>query len=207
MKKIIATVLLSVGLLSLAHAQEWKSTKQANGVEVFTREVPGLPYKAFKGVTRVKAPVTSLIAMMEDIPEYQNWVYNIKTSNTVGEATENNGMVYLVQKTPVITDRDICFEYKVSKVGESVQIEYKEKSSAVPLTNYVRVPYFRGQFKLTPKGNETEVIYEVAADPGGSIPAMVANTLAIDIPFHTLSNIHTKVNLAKYEGKNRFRYN
>jgi hypothetical protein len=62
-------------------------------------------------------------------------------------------------------------------------------------------------FKLTPKGSDVEVVYEVAADPGGSVPVTLANTMALDIPFTTLNNIHTKVNFAKYDGKNRYRYN
>ncbi len=207
MKKIILTLLLTAGALGLTHANEWKSTKQSNGVEVYTKEVPGTALKAFKGVTRVKASMSSLIAMIEDIPEYKNWMYNIKTSNVVGETTNQNGVVYVVQKAPIITDRDICFEYKVSRSGDSVQVEFQEKPQGVPATDYVRVQYFRGMFKLTPKGSDVEVVYEVAADPGGSVPSSVANTMAVDIPFTTLSNIHTKVNLAKYEGKNRYRYN
>jgi len=207
MKKIILTLLLTAGALGLTHANEWKSTKQSNGVEIYTKEVPGTALKAFKGVTRVKASMSSLIAMIEDIPEYKNWMYNIKTSNVVGETTTQNGVVYVVQKAPIITDRDICFEYKVSRSGDSVQVEFHEKPNGVPSTDYVRVQYFRGMFKLTPKGSDVEVVYEVAADPGGSVPSSVANTMAVDIPFTTLSNIHTKVNLAKYEGKNRYRYN
>lgn len=207
MKKIITAMVLTAGLLGFANANEWKSTKQSNGVEVYTKEVPGSALKAFRGVTRVKASMSSLIAMIEDIPEYKNWMYNIKTSNTVGETTTTDGMVYVVQKAPIITDRDICFEYKVSRTGESIQVEFREKPTGVPLTDYVRVQYFRGMFKLTPKGNDVEVVYEVAADPGGSVPATVANTMAVDIPFTTLSNIHSKVNLSKYEGKNKYRYN
>lgn len=207
MKKIIIALLLNACVLGFANADEWKSSKQSNGVEVFTKEVPGSALKAFKGVTLVKASMSSLIALLEDVPEYKNWMYNIKTSNTVGENTTTDGLVYVVQKAPIIADRDICFEYKISKTGESVRFEFREKPTGVPMTDYVRVQYFRGLFKLTPKGNDVEVVYEVAADPGGSVPASLANTMAVDIPFATLSNIHSKVNLAKYEGKNRYRLN
>ena len=141
MKKIILTLLLTAGALGLTHANEWKSTKQSNGVEIYTKEVPGTALKAFKGVTRVKASMSSLIAMIEDIPEYKNWMYNIKTSNVVGETTTQNGVVYVVQKAPIITDRDICFEYKVSRSGDSVQVEFHEKPNGVPSTDYVRVQY------------------------------------------------------------------
>jgi hypothetical protein len=134
-------------------------------------------------------------------------MYNIKISNAVGEPTNHNGVVYVVQKTPILKDRDICFEYKISRSGDSVQFGFHEKPNCTPATDYVRVQFFRGMFKLTPKGGDVEVVYEVAADPGGSVPSMVANTMSVDIPFTTLSNIHTKVNLAKYEGKNRYRYN
>jgi len=207
MKQIITALMLAAGVLGFANAEEWKSAKQSNGVEVYTKDVPGSALNAFKGVTRVNASMSSLIAMMEDVPEYKNWMYNITISNTVGKTTSNNGVVYVVQKVPIISDRDICFEYKKSTTGESVLYEFREKPMGVPLTQYVRIQYFRGMLKLTPKGNDVEVVYEVTADPGGSVPASLANAMALDIPFTTLSNIHTKVNLAKYDGKNRYRYN
>lgn len=205
MKKIATALVLSIGLLGIAHASEWTMSKQSKGVDVFTKALPNSPLKAFKGVAQVDASMSALIAVMEDIPAYKNWMYNIIQSDSISETSETTGIVYVVQKAPIVKDRDISFEYTVTKVGDSVQFEFRESPTAVPATDLVRIQYFRGMFKLTPKGSGVEVVYEVAADPGGSIPAMVANAMAVDIPVGTLSSMK-KVNMAQYEGKNRFRY-
>jgi len=206
---LISAVLVVSQAFTTAYAGDWKLSKNSDGVEVYTMSMDGSPVKSFKGVTKVKASLSSLVAIIEDVPEYKNWQHNILHSSYIGEPTLTSGKAYLVQKTPIISDRDMCAEYSVVRTEEGgIKLEWKEKNDLVPPTNYVRLPYFRGMIKATPAGNgEYEIIYQVAADPGGSVPISVANMIMVDIPFNTLKNLKTKVNLTSYEGKNRFPLN
>ena len=47
-----------------------------------------------------------------------------------------------------------------------------------------------GFWKLVPKGdNLTEVTYQVHTEPGGSVPALIANKFVVDAPFKTLQGL------------------
>lgn len=49
-----------------------------------------------------------------------------------------------------------------------------------------------GFWKLVPKGDTTEVTYQVHTEPGGSVPAMVANKFVVDSPFNTLKQLRER---------------
>ena len=52
---------------------------------------------------------------------------------------------------------------------------------------FVRVKEVKGFWKFVPKGaDQIEVTYQVHTEPGGSVPAMVANKFVVDAPFNTL---------------------
>ena len=56
----------------------------------------------------------------------------------------------------------------------------------------IRVPKLIGEWKLVPKGDSTEVTYQVHTEPGGSVPAMVANKFVVDAPFNTLKGLRER---------------
>jgi len=43
-----------------------------------------------------------------------------------------------------------------------------------------------------PKGDSTEVTYQVHTEPGGSVPAMVANKFVVEAPFNTLKGLRER---------------
>ena len=61
----------------------------------------------------------------------------------------------------------------------------------------VRIPYLDG-FWLLEKidDNKTKVTYQVHADPGGTIPAWLANATAVNNPYETLRNMRVNIEIA-----------
>lgn len=54
----------------------------------------------------------------------------------------------------------------------------------------IRVTRLQGVWTMIPKGErETEVSYEMQADPAGEIPAWLANRFVIDAPMITLKTL------------------
>ena len=51
----------------------------------------------------------------------------------------------------------------------------------------VRVSKFEGFWQMRPVGEgQVEVIYQAHTEPGGSLPAWLANSFVVDVPLHTL---------------------
>lgn len=54
---------------------------------------------------------------------------------------------------------------------------------------FVRVSKVEGFWNLTPREDEIEVVYQVHSEPGGSVPAWLANSFVVDAPFNTLQGL------------------
>ncbi len=67
---------------------------------------------------------------------------------------------------------------------------------AVPFKKgMVRVQTMSGYWEFMPvvsggeNSGKVKVTYELSLDPGGNLPKWLVNTLAVDLPFHTLKNL------------------
>jgi hypothetical protein len=58
---------LTVWVAASAQAEEWKVAKNEEGINVSLSEVPGSQYKAYQGVTTIKAGIGKLRALQEDV--------------------------------------------------------------------------------------------------------------------------------------------
>ncbi len=69
-----------------------------------------------------------------------------------------------------------------------------------PNNNYIRFPEMTGLLGFTRLGNhEVEMTYELILDPGGYIPAWIANILLRDAPYFTLERLRRIVNKPEYQ--------
>jgi hypothetical protein len=65
-----------------------------------------------------------------------------------------------------------------------------EEAEYLPLQQgFVRVSRVKGFWQLKPYEGGVEVVYQVHSDPGGSVPAWLANSFVVDAPFNTLINL------------------
>ena len=72
----------------------------------------------------------------------------------------------------------------------SVMRYLNEETEYLPLPQgFVRVSQLEGFWQLKPVEGGVEVVYQVHSDPGGSLPAWLANSFVVDAPFNTLINL------------------
>jgi hypothetical protein len=66
--------------------------------------------------------------------------------------------------------------------------------------DYVRIPNMTGfwLFEPTEKG-QVLITYQVHANPGGSLPNWLANSVVVDTPYYTMSNMADMLKLEKYQ--------
>lgn len=190
----------------LIWAGEWKTAKNKKGVIVETRKQEGEKFKSFRATTTIQASMDELIAFMEDVPNMINWSHNIITAKTIKEHSPGHSNIYLVQKLPMVKNRDLSLEVRIKRLNEGqYKIEITEDIDAVPANKkYVRVPKFRGSYIFTQQNpGEIQLVYNGFALPGGSIPAWLANSVVVDVPYNTLKNLR-KQDFSAYKGKNKF---
>lgn len=193
-KQVALIMGLSVALLPLAHAEDWKQAKNEDGIKVDLTEVAGSDYKAYRGVTLIKAPLAKVRALQEDVVGACAWIHECKSQKLL-KSEGNQSWTYTQFNTPwPVTPRDSILHVTTTEEADG---SLTRKLEGVPKylpeeKGFVRVAKVQGFWKLQPKDGGTEVTYQVHTEPGGSVPSMVANKFVVDAPFNTLKALKAK---------------
>lgn len=180
---------LTVWVAASAQAEEWKVAKDEEGIKVSLSEVPGSQYKAYQGVTTIKAGIGKLRALQEDVAAACAWIHECKLQKILKHDGDKT-WTYSQFNTPwPVTPRDSVLKMTtVEGADGSVTRELEGEPKYIPEEKgFVRVAQVEGFWKFVPKGdNLTEVTYQVHTEPGGSVPSWLANKFVVDAPFNTL---------------------
>lgn len=208
-KPVVAAASLLVASVSFAAdtAGEWKEEtyEKELDIRVFTREVANSPLKEFKGVTHVTASTSALVALLKDADAATEWMKDVIHYEMLEQVSETESVIYTINKAPwPVTNRDLVTrsimsqdENKVVTVQITAEPQGKEVNE-----DYIRIPELTGFWKFIPQENGVvEVVYQVHANPGGSLPTWLVNSIVIETPLETLTNLHGKVGLEKYQGQ------
>lgn len=196
-------LVLATGLPSLAWAQtDWKLTKDTDGIQLYTREVPGQVLKAFRGVMQIDAPLRQVAAMLADVPAMPEWFFMLEDARWLKGEHVDDSYVYLALKGiwPV-SPRDVVVHVKVRQdpATLAIHVDANSEDGILPQQDgFVRLPSMRAFWRITPVGpKHTEIEIEGSADPGGRIPLAIANFAVTILPEQTLKKM--RVHLAKPE--------
>ncbi len=173
---------LTVLLTGTAYAETWETAKDENGIKVSLAEIAGSKYKAYQGVTTIKASVAKIRALQDDVASACAWIHECKSQKLVDKKGDES-WTYTQFKAPFpVTDRD---SYLHITTIQNADGSLTRKLQGVPTykpeeKGYVRVAQVEGFWKLVPKGdNLTEVTYQVHTEPGGS-------KFVVEAPYNTL---------------------
>ncbi|TGM14020.1 START domain protein [Leptospira selangorensis] len=194
-------VYLIVFLLIPMRIFSWDLEKEKNGITVHTRTVEGSELKEFRGKTKLKTDLNTVISLMEDNPNYVTWFKNCKHAEAVKVLNTKEKYIYIQNGAPwPVNDRDFVIHTVFSQDKTTGAVTY----SIRPVVNIVAEKKglvrgtLKGFWKFVPVGDEIEVTYQILSDPGGSIPTSIANFVVVDIPYETLRKMKEKVTESKY---------
>lgn len=197
MKKVrivaLAVLLSATGVQAVE--RPWKLEREEEGIQVYLAEVPGSKYKAYRGVVKIKADISRVLALQEDVSQSCAWIYSCQSQRLL-ESDGTYGWIYTRFNMPwPVKARDSILEVITQKAADgSVARLLKAVPERLPEDNdFVRVRRVDGQWNVRPQGNgEVEVTYEVHAEPGGSVPSWLANSFVVDAPLQTLKALRSK---------------
>ena len=179
-----------VGLLlsTAVQAEEWTLAKDEAGIRVYLKEVPGSRYKAYRGVTSIRADMARVRALQEDVSGACAWIHECREQRLLKHAGDES-WTYTRFDTPwPVTPRDSVLHIVSRQAADgSLTRTMQGLPAYLPEeSGFIRVSKVEGLWKLTPKGDGIEVIYEAHTEPGGSVPSWLANSFVVDAPFNTL---------------------
>jgi len=185
----------------------WVFRKKIEGITIYTRPVPDTPYFEFRGITRVKTSLFSILALWADPDSYSEWMFNCKSANLLKQETPLSLYTYIITAVPwPLVDRDnILFAetYQDINTGKiNIKLtgkpEYLQKDKTM-----IRVSESHGIVELNPVENgEIEVVFEFFMNPAGEIPPALVNLTVLDFPYHTLKKMREVVKKPKFQNAN-----
>lgn len=207
MNRIIMMFLLG-GLLStnaLGQSGDWELRKNDKGIKVFTREVGGSEFAAFRGEMRVRASLASLAAVLYDVADYPEWLPLTSEARLIDRSAPHTHVHYTVSEAPwPISDRDavVRYTYDYEAAARRLTVRLEAVPDYLPETEHVRVRQSQGAWTFTQQADGYVLVtYELHADPNGDIPAWLANQTAVDQPFGTLKALRKQVKHPVYQGR------
>ncbi|GAB4092864.1 SRPBCC family protein [Flaviaesturariibacter terrae] len=188
--KSFLTLLFSF-LLVGASAQTWKLTRDKDGIRVYQSEGSG-----FRNI-RVECTLPGTFGAFErtlrNVGAFPNWVYGNKQARLLKGGGDD---YYYYSETALpwpLQNRDAGVHAHIERDPKGQWIRLTEQSEAglVPLNpGKVRVTRSAISWHVTqaPAG-QLHIVYLFQAEPGGSIPAWVANAFADKGPFESFRKL------------------
>jgi len=172
----------------------WKLEKEKNGISVYLSDVKGSGFKAVKVECTLAGTYSKLISVLTNIPQFGDWIYNNKSSMLLHQYTPYDFTYYSETHMPwPLSNRDVVIHVRIKtdSLPHFLSIAGTCEPTLIPdKSGKVRVTHYKASWKVKmPTAETIQISYQLEVDPGGSIPAWIANTFAEKGPYGTFSNL------------------
>lgn len=201
------TLLLALLLISsVGVAQDdWEFIRDKEGIKVYTRLNEGRSFKEFKSTMVINAELTSFLAVLQDVEALGDWGHNVKKVNLIRRSSDTLQVYYAEAKAPFpYKNRDGVYlnRFIWDKNSQTLVVEIEILDEAVDRDEeLVRMSGYGSWIVSVLPDNTLNVIFQMQMDPGGSIPAWMANMFAGDSPYQTMKGMRKVINKKEYQGK------
>ena len=182
---------------------DWQLRKSEDGIDVYTRSVEGSELQEFRAEMVLATRLQSLVALVEDSSAAPRWIYQCRALELIEQNSPTDKLFYMVTDAPwPVSDRDSVFRSLLiqDETSGAITIEMEANADAFPaVEEFLRIRQMHGFWQFIPQDDGmVEVIYQVHAEPGGGIPAWLANRVVVDNPYETLRNMRNLVQETVY---------
>lgn len=185
--------------------QDWELVKDESGIKVYTKPVSTSNFKAFKSTMIIEESVQAFLSVLYDVDNITTWAYKLKDAELLKRSGDSLQIYYAVVKMPFpYENRDgvylNTFKWDSKTKSLHVEIELLENYMAAKKAA-VRISgngYWKAQVLTSGK---LEITFKMQVDPGGGIPAWMANIFADDSPYYTMLELRKVIKNKKYQDK------
>lgn len=188
---VLSALLLTI-VCTAAVAEDWQLAREEDGIKVYLSSAPGSRYQSFRGVALIRADIPTLSHLQENLTIACTWLYacaDMRLLKIEGDST----YVYLTTALPwPANSRDMVLRVRTEQADNGTLTRHLSAVTGLqPVApERIRVEQLQGVWQMVPKGDrQTEVTYQLQAEPAGDIPAWLANRFVIDAPMVTLKTL------------------
>jgi hypothetical protein len=175
----------------------WELKKEENGIRIYSRSVKESKYKELKAVFDLPGTYEQLRSILNDVNNYKTWVCNTESSHLVERKSETEMVYYSRVSAPwPISNRDFYSDTRIWMDSTNHQMRLSSRSidRFPPTGHVVRIAFLRSEWIITaPSPNTLHVEYTLSWDPGGDIPAFLANAVSTSGPLQSFTQLKRKM--------------
>jgi hypothetical protein len=198
MNKFLFLILLVTVPLS---DSEWKLKKEKEGIEIYTRSIKGSSFDEFRGITTIEnSSLEEVLAVILDVKNYESLFPDCMNPKVLKQDGKYYDIHHIQVKAPwPVKNRDTVYEQKavVDENGKHAMISLKPLPDfIIEDKDFVRIREGSGFWELKEdESKNVKVIYQFHGEPGGDIPAWLANSFVVSQPFQTLKNLKIRLKI------------
>ena len=188
---------------------EWEKVAESDGIIGYARTTSESSVNEIKAIGTVAASVAVIEAVLRDEAAKPDYTYMCTEGCRVDipglKSTRDTYYSYHKVGMPwPFYDRDLVakVEVMIDEATGALLINIQSISSDFRTDDeyVVRTPITRAKWILTPiSEDETEVLYQALADPGGYVPAFLINMFSHNMAISTIAELRKMVKKDKYK--------
>jgi START domain len=186
LKNIFVFLGCCLTLLSSGQQSDCDLKRDTDGIKVYTCETQNEKFRALRAEFVIdNTSVQKLKDFLWDVSNYITWQYNMIEAERVS-SSGNEEMIYRseIDAPWPVDNRELFVQVKMKQEGATTQVFIHSIPTNRPTKDgVVRVPFFDASWKIIPDGNSLKVTYSLRIDPGGSVPAWLANIAMAEGPY------------------------
>ena len=203
-KIALSSLLISFLIPAKIYAWEMAKEDSDNEIRIYTRKVEGSGFSEYKAVMKIRATLSSLVALVDDISACPRWIHTCSEGWLLKRVRPGESYTYTINEAPwPVSDRDAVVLNSIRQEIPKgpVKIDILGVPDYLPeKKGLVRVKMIKGHWLFTPLGEGfTEVVYQVHNDPGGDLPSWLVNSVVVTQPYNTMINMRKLVEEKKYK--------
>jgi hypothetical protein len=160
----------------------WSEVSDANQIYVYNRKSDRSPFYEVMARSRIAAAPQTVFRVVTDFAHYSEFMPYVAMCR-IERATASEFWVYQRLEFPFVSDRHFVIKVALDPcngiAGFHGTVWDQDNGFSLPPddTGAIQPRVNSGSWELWPAGNgrETEVIYYLYSDPGGSLPAFLVN--------------------------------
>jgi hypothetical protein len=193
----MVAVVLMVGLAD-TRAPTWERVDSKDGIDTYSREVPGSPLLAIRGVATVNASLLHVASVLLDTTRLTEWMDRVVEARTLVTLGPLHKIEYERASVPFpLTDREFVVESWVEIDPNTKHVILRARSTQHPLApvgKLVRGEVISSAFTLASiDAQHTRLVAEVHTDPKGALPKWMVNLAQKSWAYDTITGLRRQV--------------
>jgi hypothetical protein len=177
---------------------DWRLKDQRDGIFIYSRHSEFSKFNDIEVEMDLPGTVAQLSSILLEVEKYPQWAYSTKSSTLIKKIANNELVYYSEISAPwPLSNRDYYADVLVScdsskhswcLVSSGLKDFLPEKKGLV------RIPRSKAVWTISQKSERSiHLQYVLQVDPGGCLPAWIANMFATKGPMETFANLRKKM--------------